>query len=236
MLWGHKRPRPAYLRLPRDSPFDVGDSLPENALHYFSMSNPRIVLASTSPSRLSILRSAGIEPITAAPGVDEDTLLTSLADAAPAQVVETLARAKAHAVAEKFPNDVIIGGDSMLLLDGELQGKPHTAERTIKRWQVQRGRSAELITGHCIVTPRGEHVEAATTTLNFADVTEEDIRAYAATGEPLQCAGAFTLEAMGGWFIDGISGDPSSVIGLSLPVVRRALYRYGYHVSQFWNR
>lgn len=124
----------------------------------------------------------------------------------------------------------------MLLIDGELQGKPHTVERTIARWQSQRGRTAELITGHCIVTPKGEHVEAAITTLDFAEVSDEDIRAYAQTGEPLKCAGAFTLEAMGGWFIDGINGDPSSVIGLSLPVVRRALYRYGYSVSQFWNK
>lgn len=200
------------------------------------MSNPRIVLASSSPSRLSILRGAGIEPITAAPEVDEDTLIASLADASPADVVETLAKAKAHAVAERFPDDVVIGGDSMLLIDGELQGKPHTVERTIARWQSQRGRTAELITGHCVVTPKGEHVEAAITTLNFAEVSDEDIRAYAQTGEPLKCAGAFTLEAMGGWFIDGINGDPSSVIGLSLPVVRRALYRYGYSVSQFWNK
>lgn len=200
------------------------------------MSNPCIVLASTSPSRLSILRGAGIEPITAAPEVDEDTLIASLADASPADVVETLAKAKAHAVAERFPDDVVIGGDSMLLIDGELQGKPHTVERTIARWQSQRGRTAELITGHCVVTPKGEHVEAAITTLNFAEVSDEDIRAYAQTGEPLKCAGAFTLEAMGGWFIDGINGDPSSVIGLSLPVVRRALYRYGYSVSQFWNK
>ena len=200
------------------------------------MSNPRIVLASSSPSRLSILRGAGIEPITAAPEVDEDTLIASLADASPADVVETLAKAKAHAVAERFPDDVVIGGDSMLLIDGELQGKPHTVERTIARWQSQRGRTAELITGHCVVTPKGEHVEAAITTLDFAEVSDEDIRAYAQTGEPLKCAGAFTLEAMGGWFIDGINGDPSSVIGLSLPVVRRALYRYGYSVSQFWNK
>nr|WP_120492126.1 nucleoside triphosphate pyrophosphatase [Corynebacterium lactis] len=200
------------------------------------MSKPRIVLASTSPSRLSILRGAGIEPITAAPEVDEDALIASLADASPAHVVEELASAKAHAVAADFPDDIVIGGDSMLLLDGELQGKPHTVERTVARWQAQRGRTAELITGHCVVTPKGEHREAAITALDFAQASDADIEAYALTGEPLECAGAFTLEAMGGWFIDGISGDPSSVIGLSLPVVRRALYTYGYSVSQFWNR
>lgn len=200
------------------------------------MEHPRIVLASTSPSRLSILRGAGIEPITVAPNVDEDALIASLSDASSAHIVETLAKAKAHAVAADYPDDIVIGGDSMLLLDGQLQGKPYTVEKTIARWHAQQGRTAELITGHCVVTPRGEHVEASITALDFAEVAGEDIEAYARTGEPLECAGAFTLEALGGWFVDGISGDPSSVIGLSLPVLRRALYQYGYSVSQFWNR
>ncbi|MFW2210345.1 MULTISPECIES: Maf family protein [Corynebacterium] len=200
------------------------------------MSSPRIVLASTSPSRLHILRSAGIEPITVAPNVDEDAVITALPDASPVRIVEELAQAKAHAVSPAYSNDIVIGGDSMLLLDGKLQGKPHTEEKTIERWHQQSGRTAELITGHCVVTPKGEHLEVAITSLDFAEVPEEDIRAYAATGEPLKCAGAFTLEALGGWFVDGINGDSSSVIGLSLPVVRRALYRYGYSVSQFWNR
>lgn len=199
------------------------------------MEHPRIVLASTSPSRLSILRNAGVEPITVAPDVDEDALLAELKGQSPARIVERLATAKAHAVARDFPEDVVIGGDSMLLFNGALQGKPHTEENTISRWHEQRGQSAELITGHCIVTPRGEHVEASLTTVDFADISEEDIRAYAATGEPWNCAGAFTLEALGGWFIDGINGDSSSVIGLSLPVIRRALYSFDYSVSQFWN-
>lgn len=200
------------------------------------MSDPRIVLASTSPSRLSILRNAGVEPITVAPQVDEDALIAELAGQSAARIVERLATAKAHAVAHDFPDDIVIGGDSMLLFDGMLQGKPHTEENTVSRWQEQRGRAAELITGHCIVTPRGEHVEASITTVDFAEVSDADIRAYAATGEPFNCAGAFTLEALGGWFIDGINGDSSSVIGLSLPVIRRALYSFGYSVSEFWNR
>lgn len=200
------------------------------------MTTPRIVLASTSPSRLSILRSAGIEPVTVAPNVDEDALIASLGDASAARIVKELATAKAHAVADDYPDDIVIGGDSMLLLDGQLQGKPHAEEKTIQRWHQQRGRTAELITGHCIITPKGKHTEAAITSLDFGDISDEDIEAYAKTGEPLKCAGAFTLEALGGWFVDGINGDSSSVIGLSLPVVRRALYRYGYSVSQFWNK
>lgn len=194
-----------------------------------------IVLASSSPSRLSILRSAGVEPLVCPADVDEDALLDSLVGRSPADKVAALAQAKAEAIAGDYPDDVVIGGDSMLLLDGALQGKPHTVDKTIERWKQQRGKTAELITGHCVITPRGRHVETSTTTVTFDHADDADIEAYARTGEPLQCAGAFTLEAIGGWFIDSITGDPSSVIGLSLPVVRRALYAAGYNVSEFWN-
>ncbi|AEX76095.1 Maf-like protein [Corynebacterium diphtheriae HC02] len=193
------------------------------------------MLASSSPSRLSILRSAGVEPLVCPADVDEDALLDSLVERSPADKVAALAQAKAEAIAGDYPDDVVIGGDSMLLLDGALQGKPHTVDKTIERWKQQRGKTAELITGHCVITPRGRYVETSTTTVTFAHADDADIEAYARTGEPLQCAGAFTLEAIGGWFIDSITGDPSSVIGLSLPVVRRALYAAGYNVSEFWN-
>lgn len=122
----------------------------------------------------------------------------------------------------------------MLLLDGVLQGKPHTVDATIERWRSQAGRRAELLTGHCIIQGDKRHVETSRTSVFFAAANERDIAAYAATGEPLECAGAFTLEAIGGWFIDRIEGDPSSVIGLSLPVVRRSLYSFDLCVSDFW--
>ena len=130
----------------------------------------------------------------------------------------------------------------MLYLDGELQGKPHTVEETIRRWTNQRGKTARLITGHCIInldttaTDDDTFVRAVSTTVHYAHASDAAIRAYAKSGEPVNCAGAFTLEAMGGWFIDRIEGDPSSVIGLSLPLVREALYSFGYEVSDFWNR
>ncbi|MDY3126545.1 MAG: nucleoside triphosphate pyrophosphatase [Corynebacterium sp.] len=196
----------------------------------------RLVLASQSPSRASILRGAGVEPVVHPADVDEDEIIGKLADAQPADIVAQLARAKAHAVAMHYPTDVVIGGDSMLLLDGELQGKPHTQEATIARWEKQAGKTAQLLTGHCIISGQREYVETSSTLIEFAVASPGDIAAYAATGEPLQCAGAFTLEAIGGWFIDRIDGDPSSVIGLSLPVVRRALYSFGLDVSAFWNR
>lgn len=196
----------------------------------------RIVLASQSPSRLSILRSAGVEPVTHPAHIDEDALLSSVGGD-PGAKVAALAAAKAEAVAGHYPDDVVIGCDSMLLLDGVLQGKPHTEETTVQRWRQQAGKSAELLTGHCVLGPDGKRVvDTSSTVVYFAAAAEEDIAAYAASGEPLECAGAFTLEALGGWFIDRIEGDPSSVIGLSLPLVRRALYEFGYPVSQFWNR
>lgn len=196
----------------------------------------RIVLASASPSRRMILANAGVDPIVRPADVDEESLLASLEHAPPAHRVAALAEAKALAVADEFPGDVVIGGDSMLLLDGHLQGKPLTPEKTVERWREQAGKTAELLTGHCVILGDRKVVETASTTVHFAEASEVDIAAYARSGEPLQCAGAFTLEALGGWFIDRIEGDPSSVIGLSLPLVRRALYSFGLDASRFWTR
>lgn len=195
-----------------------------------------IVLASQSPSRRMILNQAGVEPIIKPADVDEDAIIARLQGAEPDEIVIQLALAKAQAIAPDHPEDVVIGGDSMLLLDGELQGKPHTAEATIQRWMQQRGKTAHLITGHAILLGEKHILEATRTAIHFADATDADIQAYAHSGEPLQCAGAFTLEALGGWFIDSIEGDPSSVIGLSLPTVRRALYSFGLNASDFWSK
>lgn len=197
----------------------------------------RIILASQSPSRLGILRSAGVEPDVRPTNIDEPAILARAVESGAdyAAQVLTLAQAKARAVGAQ-PGAVTIGCDSMLLLDGTLQGKPHTVEATVERWRMQAGKSAQLLTGHCVINSDGsEFSETMSTTVHFADASEEDIRAYAESGEPLECAGAFTLEALGGWFIDRIEGDPSSVIGLSLPLVRRALYSFGYSAHEFWN-
>ncbi|WP_080796265.1 Maf family protein [Corynebacterium pacaense] len=196
----------------------------------------RLVLASASPSRRMILNSAGVDPVIHPAEIDEEALQTELADAPPERVVTALAETKAAQVAPLYPGDIIIGGDSMLLLDGRLQGKPHTVAATIDRWRAQRGRTAELLTGHAIIWGSQRLVSASRTRIRFAEVSDADIESYANSGEPLECAGAFTLEALGGWFIDSIDGDPSSVIGLSLPVVRRAIYGFGMDVADLWNR
>ncbi|WP_027019935.1 nucleoside triphosphate pyrophosphatase [Corynebacterium sputi] len=203
----------------------------------------RFVLASSSPSRLSVLRSAGIEPEIIPPDTDEDAIIDRLGDAAPAEVVAALAEAKAGDVVVPVSEDlaVVVACDSMLLLDGSLSGKPHTVDECIRRWEKQRGREARLITGHAVRVVEGgvvkhEVTETISTTVHFGMPSDADIHAYAETGEPLGCAGAFTLEALGGWFIDGIDGDPSSVLGLSLPLIRRTLSDWGLDVSSFWNR
>lgn len=194
----------------------------------------RLVLASQSPSRRMLLEQGGVEPVLRPAHIDEEAVIASLHDAPPATTVATLARAKAETAIADFPDDVVVGCDSMLLLDGALLGKPHTVEETVRRWKAQRGKDAQLLTGHAVWFG-GEWVEdTVATTIRFGEVSDADIEAYARSGQPLECAGAFTLEALGSWFIDSISGDPTSVIGLSMPLLRRCLYRFGLDASDFW--
>lgn len=194
----------------------------------------RLVLASQSPSRRMLLEQGGVEPVLRPAHIDEEAVIASLHDAPPATTVATLARAKAETAIAEFPDDLVVGCDSMLLLDGELLGKPHTVEATIERWKAQRGKVAQLLTGHAVWFGGDWVVDTVATTIRFGDVSDADIQAYAESGQPLECAGAFTLEALGSWFIDFISGDPTSVIGLSMPLLRRCLYRFGLDASDFW--
>lgn len=195
----------------------------------------RLVLASQSPSRRMLLEQGGITPVLRPAHIDEDAIITELGEAEPRIIVQKLAQAKAATVAGDFPDDVVVGCDSMLLLDGELLGKPHTPERTIARWKAQRGQEAHLLTGHAVAYKGEWVVDTVATAIRFGDVSDADIAAYAASGQPLECAGAFTLEALGSWFIDSIDGDPTSVIGLSMPLLRRCLYRFGHNASDFWD-
>ncbi|WP_040794716.1 Maf family protein [Nocardia higoensis] len=208
---------------------------------------PTLILASASPARRQVLRKAGIDPVVRVSDVDEDAVAAALpADTAPETVVTELARAKAANIAAstdiaEYRDDcVIVGCDSMLLIDGALQGKPHDPDVARARWAEMAGRSADLVTGHCVLRLRageivGEAVDCSTTTVHFAKPEPEELEAYLATGEPLQVAGAFTLDGMGGWFIDRIEGDPSSVIGIGLPLLRRLLRDVGTGVTQLWS-
>nr|WP_296772449.1 nucleoside triphosphate pyrophosphatase [Rhodococcus sp. (in: high G+C Gram-positive bacteria)] len=201
----------------------------------------RFVLASASPARLGVLRTAGIEPVVRVSGVDEDALTASLGDSAsPEDVVVALAQAKAEAVTSEFDDAVVVGCDSMLWIGGELHGKPHTVDVARDRWAEMAGRSGDLLTGHAVLrVVAGAVVSVAaacsSTTVHFSKPSAADLEAYLASGEPLEVAGAFTLDGLGGWFVDRIDGDPSSVIGIGLPLVRRLLNEVGLSMADVWS-
>jgi septum formation protein len=177
----------------------------------------RLVLASASPARLATLRSAGLDPEVLVSGVDESQVRST----DPAALAGELARLKARAVAPKVPDAVVVGCDSVLGLDGAVHGKPADPAEAVSRWRAMRGRSGVLHTGHCVIAPGGREVlRAAATTVHFADLTDHEIEAYVATGEPLQVAGAFTVDGLGGAFVRGIEGDHHNVVGISLPLLR----------------
>jgi septum formation protein len=192
---------------------------------------PRLVLASGSAARLRVLRDAGFDPEVVVSGVDEGVEVPGTAAA-----VLVLARRKALAVAGRRRDAIVVGCDSMLEADGLAMGKPASPDEARTWCRRLSGGQATLYTGHCVVDTRsGEAVsDVAATLVRFAATTDEEIDAYVATGEPLAMAGAFSLEGLGAPFIDGIDGDPSNVIGLSLPLLRRMLARLGVRITDFW--
>ncbi|MDR2564658.1 MAG: Maf family nucleotide pyrophosphatase [Bifidobacteriaceae bacterium] len=206
-----------------------------------------LVLASASPARLTTLRAAGIDPMVLIANVDEQAVLSAALATrpglSPADQVLVLARAKAEAAASAAPPGAfVLGCDSMLELDGEVLGKPTGPADAKARIRQQAGREAVLHTGHWLAGPapaegnggrRGEGA-ASSTTVRFGQMSEAEIDAYVATGEPLNVAGAFTIDGLGGPFIEGIDGDHHGVVGLSLPVLRRLLARFGLTVFEFW--
>jgi septum formation protein len=204
----------------------------------------RLVLASASPARLSVLRAAGVAPEVEVSAVDEDALLAGLGEASPAEAVTTLAAAKATAVArrvaDRLPDAVVVGCDSMLHMAGTLVGKPRDVATARARWQAMAGGTGELVTGHAVLRLADGDIDRvaeghAVTTVRFGRPEPEELEAYLATEEPLAVAGAFTLDGLGGWFVDGVDGDPSNVIGISLPLTRRLLAGVGVRVTDLWS-
>jgi septum formation protein len=187
----------------------------------------RLVLASQSPARLATLRSAGLAPEVVVSGVDESGV--GIDD--PAGLSLELARRKARAVAPSVDGEaLVVGCDSVLEFDGVAHGKPGSAAVAAARWREMRGRSGVLHTGHWVVdTGSGREVgREAATTVHFADLSDDEVDAYVASGEPLQVAGAFTIDGLGGWFVDGVGGDPHNVVGVSLPALRAMLRELGH--------
>jgi septum formation protein len=205
----------------------------------------RVVLGSASPGRRKVLRSAGVDPLVVVSGVDEDAVVAALpADAGPGEVTTALATAKAEAVAhvldaETAADCVVIGCDSMLFRDGRLWGKPATEDAVVDAWRAMAGRSGDLFTGHCVLRMRGNRIEDtaaahAVTTVRFGHPSASDVLAYARSGEPTAVAGGFTLDGLGGWFVDGVDGDPSAVIGIGLPLTRSLFERVGLSLADLW--
>ncbi|MDR0482021.1 MAG: Maf family nucleotide pyrophosphatase [Cellulomonadaceae bacterium] len=208
-----------------------------------------VILASASPARLSTLRAAGVEPTVVVSGVDEDATLAAamerFGDLDAADSVLVLAQAKAEDVARQVEagtpsptttstssidsaNVIVVGCDSMLEFQGQMLGKPATAEIATERWKAMRGNSGTLHTGHWIIDLRedgtgGTLGATSSCTVYFADIDDDEIAAYVATGEPLHVAGAFTVDGLGGPYIEKIDGDYHGVVGLSLPLFRELL-------------
>ena len=201
------------------------------------MKRPTFVLASASPARRRLLETVGINPVILPSDFDESQVKFTEPD----RLVETLAKCKAETVATAIINkdidsprdlssSLVLGCDSLLVVDGEIYGKPADAEEAIARWQRMRGRVAQLYTGHALIDLGRDKslMQVRATQVYFAEVSDEEIEAYVATGEPLKCAGCFALEGKGGLFIEKIEGCHSNVIGLSLPLLRKMLGKLGY--------
>lgn len=208
-----------------------------------------LLLASASPARAALLRSAGVQPLIQVADVDEPTILADAgrrrgAPLPAEQAVLVLAQAKAERVAA-HPNphlgapgtriDAVLGCDSLLEFEGQIWGKPGTPERARERWRQLRGGTAKLHTGHWLIDSRGRCASASrATTLRFADISDEEIEAYIATGEPLAVAGGFTIDGLGGAFISHIDGDFHAVVGLSIHTLRELTAELGLRWIDFW--
>lgn len=200
------------------------------------MTFPHLILASASPARHRLLQEAGIEATVQPSHFDER--LVSLQE--PTELVQALAQRKAEAVAgcwtiSQQPT-VVLGCDSVMVINGEIHGKPRNVDEALARWRVMSGHYGDLITGHALIDLQRDRllVRSRSTRVHFATVSEDEIRSYIATGEPLGCAGCFSLEGRGGLFVDQLQGCHSNVIGLSLPLLRQMLAELGFGVASTW--
>ena len=194
---------------------------------------PPFVLASASPARRRLLEKVGINPIVQPSDFDESQI--QLTDTV--ALVETLAIRKAETVAKKLTESLILGCDSLLMVNGQSYGKPDSKKTAIARWQTMRGQIGILYTGHVLIdqTQGKMIIRCGITQVHFAHLDNATIQAYVNSGEPLQCAGAFAIEGKGGLFIEKIEGCHTNVIGLSLPLLRQMLLELGYQVTDFWS-
>ncbi len=194
---------------------------------------PPIVLASQSAARRQLLEAAGI-PYRVQPSYFDESQI-QLTD--PAQLVQKLALAKAEVVAtQQRDPTLVLGADSVLYLQGEILGKPADAAEAERRLRQMRGQVGELYTGHALIDTQKNRrlTHYAVTRVFFAKPSDEEIRAYVATGEPLNCAGCFAIDGRGSLFVERIEGCPANVIGLSLPLLRHMVQELGYSLTEAW--
>ncbi|MDQ4490383.1 Maf family protein [Sinomonas sp. ASV486] len=218
-------------------------------VHTAPATPPSLILASKSPARTKLLEEAGIPHRVLVSDVDEEALAAAHPTATPAETSLLLARAKAEAVAAlpAAAGALVLGCDSVFELDGQALGKPYTPHVARERLAAMSGRGGVLHTGHWLVDRRaashnGAHDaarapgagEVASATVEFTSMSEREIAAYVATGEPLQCAGSFTIDGLGGAFLARVDGDPHAVVGLSVSTLRMLLTGVGVRLTDWW--
>ena len=197
------------------------------------MADTQFVLASASAARRKLLIEAGIQPFVFPSNFDEDQV--TIRD--PQQLVQVLARGKAEAVAPQFPSALVLGCDSVLAVNGVIYGKPESKAEAIARWHEMRGGTGELYTGYALIAPgRQPLVNYRMTRVFFANISNEEIEAYIATGEPMHCAGAFATDGKGSMFVEKIEGCHTNVVGLSVPLLRHMMAELGYRAIDFWGQ
>ncbi|WP_415274389.1 Maf family protein [Aquiluna sp. Uisw_065] len=194
------------------------------------------VLASTSPARKKLLSEAGIQFRDLAPGVDEDQMVEELAPQTPSELTELLARAKAEAIATTETTALVLGCDSALFFEGQTLGKPLASSVAIERWKAMRGKSGSLFSGHHLIDVQNNRAVSLVTSTEvfFADLSDQEIETYVATNEPLQVAGGFTIDGLGGAFVERINGDYHTVVGLSLVGLRKMMRELGLDYQSLW--
>jgi septum formation protein len=195
---------------------------------------PKLLLASTSPARKKLLTDANLNFDSLAPGVDEDEVVANFSPKTAEEMTVLLARAKAEAVAGKTDADLILGCDSALEFEGEILGKPLVAELAVARWKSMRGKWGKLVSGHHLISASSSASIATNTKVKFAEISDSEIENYVATGEPLNVAGAFTIDSIGGTYVEKIEGDYHTVVGLSLVALRGLMRELGYSYQDFW--
>ena len=194
------------------------------------------VLASTSPARKKLLSEAGIQFRDLAPGVDEDQMVEELAPQTPSELTELLARAKAEAIATTETTALVLGCDSALFFEGQTLGKPLASSVAIERWKAMRGKSGSLFSGHHLIDVQNNRAVSLVTSTEvfFADLSDREIETYVATNEPLQVEGGFTIDGLGGAFVERINGDYHTVVGLSLVGLRKMMRELGLDYQSLW--